>query len=55
MSKYEVWVTVWSEEHGKQIKVVAGEFDRFMNEKLFAEAYGAHYSATAEIAECTRK
>ena len=55
MRKYEVWVTVWSEEHKKQIKVVAGEFDRFMNAKLFADAYSAHYSASAEIVEYTRK
>lgn len=55
MSKYEVWVTVWSEEYKKQVKVVAGEFDRFMNAKLFADAYSQHYSATAEIVEYTRK
>ena len=55
MSKYEVWVTVWSEEHKKQIKVVTGEFDRYMNAKFFAEAYGAHYSTSAEIVEYTRK
>lgn len=55
MSKYEVWVTVWSEEHKKQIKVVAGEFDKFMNANLFAEAYKKHYSATAEIVEYSRK
>ena len=55
MSKYEVWVTVWSEEYKKQIKVVAGEFDRYMNAKIFADAYSAYYSATAEIVEYTRK
>lgn len=55
MSKYEVWVTVWSAEHQKQIKVVAGEFDRFMNAKLFAEAYENHYSAKTEIVEYKRK
>ena len=55
MSKYEVWVTIWSEEHKKQIKVVAGEFDRFMNAKLFSEAYEKHYSATTEIVEYVRK
>ena len=49
--KYEVIVTVWSEECKKQIKVVAGEFDMFMNAKLFAEAYKKHYSASAEIVE----
>lgn len=55
MSKYEVWVTIWSDEYKKQIKVVAGEFDSYMNAKLFAEAYGAYYSTTAEIVEYTRK
>lgn len=53
--KYEVWVTVWSEEYKQQIKVVAGEFDRFMNAKLFCEAYKNHYSSDAEIVEYIRK
>ncbi len=55
MSKYEVWVTVWSEEHKAQIKVVAGTFDRFMNAKLFADAYKEHYSANVEIVEYVKK
>lgn len=55
MEKYEVWVTVWSEEHQKQIKVVAGEFDRFMNAKIFKDAYENFYSAHAEIVEYVRK
>ena len=55
MSKFEVWVTVWRNEHQKQIKVVAGEFDSYMNAKLFANAYSEHYSATAEIVEHIRK
>lgn len=55
MSKYEVWVTVWSEEYEKQIKVIAGEFDKFINAKLFAEAYKNHYCASAEIVEYIRK
>lgn len=54
-NKYEVWVTVWSDEYKKQIKVVAGEFDRYMNAKIFADAYSGRYSATAEIVEYTRK
>ena len=54
-SKFEVWVTVWSEEHEKPIKVVAGEFDKYMNAKLFANAYSEHYSTTAEIVEYIRK
>lgn len=55
MSKYAVWVTVWSEEHKAQIKVVAGTFDRFMNAKLFADAYNEHYKTNAEIVEYVRK
>ena len=54
MSKFEVWVTVWSEEYEKQIKVVAGVFDRYMNAKIFADSYEARYSATAEIEEYQR-
>lgn len=55
MKKYEVWVTIWSDECKKQIKVVAGEFDRYMNAKLFADAYASHYSASPEIVEYVRK
>ena len=54
MSKYEVWVTVWSDEYKKQIKVVAGEFDKYFNAKLFADAYSKFYSATTEIVEYKR-
>ena len=54
MSKYEVLATIWSEEHKKQIKTVIGEFDRYMNAKLFADAYSTHYSTTAEIIEYRR-
>lgn len=53
--KYEVWVTIWSYELKKQIKVVAGEFDRFMNAKIFADAYKNHYSASVEIVEYVRR
>ncbi|MDY5727328.1 MAG: hypothetical protein SPK49_01765 [Erysipelotrichaceae bacterium] len=55
MKKYEVWVTIWSDEYNKQIKVVAGEFDRYMNAKLFADAYANNYSAIPEIVEYVRK
>ena len=55
MSKFEVWVTMWSEEQHKQIKVIAGEFDRYINAKLFADAYANHYSAHPEIVEYVRK
>ena len=49
MNKYEVWVTRWSEEHKSQIKVIAGEFNEYMNASLFAQAYADHYHATVEI------
>ena len=55
MNKYEVWVTVWSEEYKQQIKKLAGTFDNFMNATLFKEAYDNHYSAHAEIVEYVRK
>ena len=54
MSRYEVLATIWSDEHKKQVKKVIGEFDRFMNAKLFANAYNAHYSTTVEIIEYRR-
>ena len=54
-NKYEVWVTVWSDEHQSQIKIVAGEFRRLMDARLFADAYASYYSAHPEIVEYTRK
>ena len=55
MKKYEVWVIVWSEEYGQQIKKVAGTFDTLMHAKLFKDAYNNYYSANAEIVEYVRK
>ena len=55
MKKYEVWVTVWSDEFKQQIKKVAGEFDNFVNAIIFADAYKDHFSASAEIVEYVRK
>ncbi len=55
MSKYEVWVKVWSEEHRVQIKIVAGTFDKFMNAKIFADAYKKHYNSNAGIVEYVKK
>lgn len=54
MKKYEVEVIRWNEELKKQVKVVAGTFDRFIDAKLFADAYSQHFSATAEIVEYRR-
>lgn len=55
MSKFEVWVTVWSEEHKAPIKIVAGTFDNFMYAKIFADAYTKHFSSKAEIVEYVKK
>ena len=41
MSKYEVLVTVRSEENKSQIKIVAGTFDMFMNAKFLQSLYRA--------------
>ena len=50
-SKYEVWTTIWSEEHKSQIKVIAGEFSEYINAKIFAQAYADRYHAEVEIVE----
>lgn len=55
MINYEVWVTVWSEEHKAQIKLFAGSFDRFINAKLCADAYKEHFSPNVEIIEHVKK
>lgn len=55
MSKYEVWVTVWSEEHKAQIKIVAGTFDKFVHAKIFADAHKKHFRSDAEIVEYVKK
>lgn len=54
-AKYEVWVIVWSDEFHRQIKRVAGSFDRFVDAELFARAYTEHYCSKAEIVEYVRK
>lgn len=54
-AKYEVVVTKWSSESNCQVKVVAGEFSRFFDAKLFADAYAKHYSARPEIVEYVKK
>ena len=54
MNKYEVIVTVWSDETEKQIKIIAGTFDKYINASIFAKAYSKHYSATTEIIEYRR-
>lgn len=55
MKKFEVWVTKWSDEYKRPIKVTAGCFEDFMCAKIFAEAYKKHYSASTEIIEYVRK
>lgn len=48
--RYFVIATVWSEEVRKQVKIIAGEFDTYMNASLFKNAYNEHYNANAYIA-----
>lgn len=55
MNKYEVWATVFSSEVGKQIKICIGEFDSFINARIFSKAYDEHYSTHSEIIEYVRK
>ena len=54
MSKFEVMATVWSDEQNAQVKVVIGEFDRYMNARIFADAYSAYYPSATEIVEYKR-
>lgn len=54
MSKFEVMATVWSDEQQKQMQIVIGEFDEYMNARIFAKAYSDYYSSTTEIIEYKR-
>ena len=49
--RYYVIATVWSEEHKKQIRVIAGEFDSHMNATIFRDAYNKNYSADSVIVD----
>ena len=55
MSKYEVWVTAWSEEHKAEIKLFAGSFDSFVAAKRCGDAFKKHFSPYVEIIECVMK
>lgn len=46
---YYVIATRWDDEVRAQVKYIAGEFDSFVNAKIFRDAYNAHYSANAYI------
>ena len=51
MKKYEVLATVWNREEKKQVKVVAGVFDKITNAIIFRDAYNKIYKTNAEIVE----
>lgn len=51
MKKYVVIVKRLDHELCEQVEVIAGEFSTYCNAKLFAEAYKAHYKASATIGE----
>lgn len=49
--KYQVWAVQFDREAGAQREFMIGEFNTYMNAKLFRDAYNAHYSANARIQE----
>ena len=51
MKKYEVLAMVWDREQKKSIKAVIGTFDKYINAKIFANAYHAEFSSNTEINE----
>lgn len=51
MRKYQVIIKKWDFESKKQVEEVAGEFNDYMNAKIFAQAYADFYHATAKIQE----
>lgn len=51
MKKYEVLATVWDSEEKKQVKVVAGVFDKITNAIIFRDAYNNFFKANSEIVE----
>ena len=49
--KYFVIATKWDDKRKAQIKYIAGQFDSYINAKLFKDAYNGHYHADAKIVE----
>lgn len=48
-NRYYVIARVYADEVKCWVDVIAGEFDSFINAKLFKDAYNQHYSADARI------
>ena len=51
MKKYYVIAIHWDDEKKAQVKYVAGEFNTFVNARIFKDAYNEHYHANAELVE----
>lgn len=49
--KYFVIAIKWDDDVKDQIKYIAGEFDSFLNAKIFKDAYNEHYKANAHIVD----
>lgn len=49
--KYFVIATKWDDTRKAQVKYIAGQFDSYINAKLFKDAYNGHYHADAKIVE----
>lgn len=49
--KYFVIATHWDDNRKAQVKYIAGQFDNYMNARIFKEAYNDHYKTDAVIVE----
>lgn len=49
MGKYFVIATCWDSERNEKVKVIAGEFARYVDAALFRDAYNTHYHADAYV------
>ena len=52
--KYVVIATKWDSTEKTSIKYIAGQFDSFINAKIFSEAYNIHFSANSKIVEISK-
>ena len=49
MERYFVVATQWSEKDNAQIKVIIGEFSRYIYASIFKDAYNDRYKADATV------
>ena len=51
LRKYFVIAKKWDSDKKKVVEYIAGEFDEYMNARLFQKAYNEHYSTDARVVE----